>query len=459
MKEDKLDFLIMYEITTRELESIILLGEELKKRGYSVEYFSFEWANLKKYIQNRRYIKKYHNKVEVVLMPSLYHDTEVYSLVYYVCGECRQIVNLRWEQSFTKKEEEDLDNYYYPHGDAKFAYHVCWGKATYNNLIKTNIEKSRLILSGPLHMDFLREEFQGYFMDKTTLFKHYNLPMDKKSILYISSFAISSMSDRQIESEEKNAGESLYSSFIHHQKQSREITLRWIEEVLREKDCTFIYRPHPVENVLEDLKDLEQRYENFHVIAEYSVKQWILISDCIVTWMSTSIAEAFFAKKACLVARPIPFSDENEVTIYQNAKITDNKKEFLENILDVKENSISEEVIKAYYDVTDIPSYIRLSNELEKIYKEKAISFPWNEQKIKKFSKKRLKYIFQSILVSVYIPCIDIIGKIRKKTGISFGKLINGRADGYQEAQRKKYTKLASQKLIQELSNKIQEFI
>ena len=101
----KYDFLIMYEVTTREMESIILLGNELKSRGYTVDYFSFEHCNLKKYLQNKKIIKKYHNNVEVVLMPSLYHDKEVYYLVNYVCGNCKNIVNLRWEQTFNYQND------------------------------------------------------------------------------------------------------------------------------------------------------------------------------------------------------------------------------------------------------------------------------------------------------------------------------------------------------------------
>lgn len=457
MKKDKIDFLIMYEVTTRELESIILLGNELKQRGYSVEYFSFEHSNLKKYLQNKKHIKKYYDNVEIVLMPSLYHDKEVYHLVHYVCGNCKNIVNLRWEQAFTYKNEKDFNGYQYPHGDARMGYHLCWGNASRENMISAGINDSKLLLCGPIHMDFLREQFCDYYVDKKQLFMQYNLPIDKKSVLYISSFALASMTERQLQREEENAGRTLFDrEQIKHQKESRRITLEWIEELLKEDSCTFIYRPHPVENVLEDLAELEDKYENFHVISEHSVKQWILQCDVITTWISTSIVEAFFAGKSCLIVRPLPIAKENEMPLYKDSNIIDSKEKFLNGVKADSEISVSEKVIRNYYDCNEIPSYIRLSNMLEKIHADDEQFFPWDSDKIKSFESKKWYYILQSALVSVYIPIINLMGIIREKTGVSWGKL-NKRVESYRKAQTVKHTKLASDETIQNLTERIKK--
>lgn len=455
----KIDFLIMYEVTTRELESIILLGNELKKRGYSVDYFSFEYANLKKYLQNKKHIKKYYNNVEVVLMPSLYHDKEVYYLVQYVCGKCKNIVNLRWEQAFTYKNEKDYNSYQYPHGDAKFGYHLCWGNASRENMICAGVKDSKLLVSGPIHMDFLREQFKDYYYSKEELFSKYDISPDKKCVLYISSFALATMTERQLEREEENAGRTLFDrEQIKHQKQSRYTTLEWIEELLKENTCNFIYRPHPVENVLGDLAELEAKYDNFHVISEHSVKQWILRCDVITTWISTSIVEAFFAGKSCLIVRPLPILEENEMPLYKDSQIVDSKEKFLDNINKETELSVSEKVIRDYYDFSDIPSYIRLSDELEKIYADDINVFPWHEEKIKEFNSKKWYFILQSILVSIYVPIINAMGVIREKMGMSWGPL-NRRVESYRKAQTVKHTKLASDETIQNLTERILKYM
>lgn len=453
-----IDFLIMYEIKTRELESIVLLGDELKKRGYSVEYLSFEHVNLKKYLQNKKYIDKYYNNVNVVITPSLYHDKEVYNLVYYVCGKCKNIVNLRWEQSYTFKEEEDLDNYYYPHGDAKLGYHVCWGRETHTNFLKSGVAEEKLILSGPIHMDFLRPEFKEYYYNKTKLFSKYNIPLDKKTVLYISSFAISTMTDRQIQLEEEVTGQSLYNNKVSRDRESQRLTFEWIEELLKKNNCYFIYRPHPVENSVDKLKYLEDKYENFKVIFDYSVKQWIINCDIITTWMSTSIAEAFFANKSCSIVRPLPFAREDEVTIYKDAKIITSKSEFLENIFKDEYTSVSKKVITSYYNVTDVPSYIRLSNKLEEIYSSEYL-FNWDEQKINSFNRKKWHFILQSLLLYIYIPTINFLGKIRAKFNFSFGKRINGRVDSFRKSLSSIDRKLIKDEEFEEVSNKLKKIL
>lgn len=454
----KIDFLIMYEVTTRELESIVLLGNELKNRGYSVEYFSFEYANLKKYFQNKKEIKKYYNNVEIVLMPSLYHDKEVYYLVHYVCGKCRNIVNLRWEQVFTIKNENNLDCYHYPHGDARKAYHMCWGQEIYNNMMKAGVDSSKLLLSGPIHMDFLREEFDNYYLEKENLYNSYELPLDKKCVLYISSFAIASFSAQQVKREEENAGQALFGDAVSRQQITRAKTLEWIEELLKKDSCTFIYRPHPVENVLGDLKELEAKYSNFRVISDYSVKQWILCSDVVTTWMSTSIAEAYFAKKSCLILRPDPLEGDNEVCLYKDAKLIDNKEDFLAAVNKEVELSISEDVLRSYYDVDVIPSYIRFSDQLEKVYMDRDNVFPWDEAKIAEFNSKKWYFALQSVLVFIYIPIIECMGKLREKYGVSWGKM-NRRVDSYMKAQSTKHIKLATETTINNISEQIKKCV
>ncbi len=454
----KYDFLIMYEVTTREMESVILLGNCLKSRGYTVDYFSFEHANLKKYLQNKKIIKKYHNNVEVVLMPSLYHDKEVYYLVNYVCGKCKNIVNLRWEQTFNYQNEKNYDSYHYPHGDARKGYHLCWGENSYECMQKAGVDRSKLLLCGPVHLDFLRPQFKDYYYSREELFEKYDIPVDKKCVLFISSFAIATRTQRQVKLEEASAGQALFGDAVAKQQITRNAYLEWIEALLQKNTCTFIYRPHPVENVLGDLEELCQKYDNFRVISDYSVKQWILRCDAITTWVSTSIAEAFYAGKTCLIARPHKIDEKEDMCLYKDSKILYTKEEFV-NAADKKaELTVSPQVMREYYDYGETPSYIRLCDQLERIIADKEDKFPWDDEKIKEFNSHKLGFIMQSILVGIYIPLLNLMGIIREKTGISYGPL-NKRVDSYRKSLTVRHIKLASDSTIEELSKKIEKFM
>ena len=155
-----LDFLIFYEVKNREFESIVLLGDELRKRGYSVDYFSFfEYDNVEKR-------KKFFNKVKIAVVPSLYNDYELLSAIYAVTGKVKNIVNLRWEQVFQIWRDQKFDSYVYPKEHAKLAYHFCWGAHAFNRLRESGISEKNLFVTGPLQMDVLRPEFREYYQTK-----------------------------------------------------------------------------------------------------------------------------------------------------------------------------------------------------------------------------------------------------------------------------------------------------
>ena len=69
------------------------------------------------------------------------------------------------------------------------------------------------------------------------------------------------------------------------------------------------------------------KHSNFHLITNYSVKQWITVSDTLFSWMSTSIAEIYFANKSCFVVRPFPIEWEYDPVIYENCKGEEKEKQ------------------------------------------------------------------------------------------------------------------------------------
>lgn len=424
-----IDFLIMYEVKSRELESIVLLARELRARGYSVDFLSFDNTGINMYFQNRGLLKKYKNNVRVVLTPSLYHDEEMYQLVYYVCGKCENVVNLRWEQVFSMKSQFDYDSYFYPHDDAKLAYHVCWGKMPYRNLLECGVPEDNLLLTGPMQMDFLKVPLNNYYMSRDDLLSRYNIDIRKKVLLYISSFVLASITERQFNVEKDILGEEYYNNKrLSDARESFLTTLEWLEQTLQDENTYVIYRPHPSEHESAELFALSKKYQNFLIVSDFSVKQWILASDVVVTWKSTSIAEAFFANTPCIIARPVPFEDGEDMSTYENADFVTAYEDYREKATGQLQFSVSSEIIKSYYDVTDTPSYVRLCDELEGIIKSDH-RFPWNEQKINQYNQIKKKFMIKSVMIYIYVPLMLYIGKQRSKHNLNFGNYINTRAD------------------------------
>ena len=159
-----------------------------------------------------------------------------------------------------------------------------------------------------------------------------------------------------------------FTDFARVNRESMAATLDWFDRYLtRHPDVQLVYRRHPSEWNSPALLALAEKHANFHVIFEYSVRQWIVAADDILIWMSTAIAEVYFAQKGCHVVRPQPIPHEFDPVIYQGAAALTSY-EALEEALAAPHGSfpIAKEVIEGYFDPAPQPAYLRMVSELRR---------------------------------------------------------------------------------------------
>lgn len=356
-----IDFLFVYEVKSRELENIVLLKYELEKRGYTIELIN-TWDYLDKKVPKF--------KAKVVIPFALYNDGTFKFISTYI-EKIDKLVNLYWEQVGSNREETDQTALFFLEGIAKQAVNVCWGNKTYTRLSKScGIREENLILAGHLSLDFLRKELVDYYDSKEILFSKYNIPMDKKICLFISSFSYVNLPEtisNQINDENYSV-----ENFIKISVNSQKKIIDWIARYLEQyKDTIFIYRPHPAESSNIELLKMAQKYKNFRVISELSVKQWILVSDIVYNWYSTSIAEIYAAKKPCYILRPIEMPKEMDLGIFSNAEFITKYTEFEKSTVSNQYYfPVKKEKIEEYYYMDDKEAaYIKICNKLEEVYK------------------------------------------------------------------------------------------
>ena len=348
---------------------ICLLKAELERRNYTVDIVQYCSPDTLRYMFGK--------KPRVVLVYALYGNTELRYHVYRICGKIRKIVNLQWEQVLNSDNIEK--GYSVPKDYASKAVHICWGTERQKHLQKGGV--AHAIVTGALQMDFLREPLRLYYDTKESCFEKYNIPKNKIVLLYISSFSYVAI--------EKNSGQYKYVSKFFESKMVDEIcsfqrkakskTLQWFEKLLQKKvNIYIIYRPHPAEKEADDLKQMESKYENFRVISEESVKQWILVVDKIYTMYSTSIAEAFFADKLCQILRPVPIPEEYDACIYKNADYITTYEEFKTSleVQSLQHFPIKPKEFYGYYENTT--AYINICDLLETMLKSDAYDMPDN---------------------------------------------------------------------------------
>lgn len=389
-----IDFLILYEIPNRELESDILLMKELNRRGFSTQLEVFPFVKI---AQLR---KKYQGNVRVLLIHSAYNEEVLFNLVYEVFGKVQKIVNLQWEQIRSKKWEDDYTSFLYPKGCARNVKHVCWGIRLAECLKKYGIEEKNIYLTGPMQMDTLRKEYDYLYISRRDLANKYGINICKRIVLIISSFSMVDAEERTIKEIMHNLGEEYVRYIIKISSESRSRLLQWIDKACSERtDCELIYRPHPEELKSSEIGNLQIKHENFKVISDYGVKQWIRIADKILVWNSTSAGEAFAAGKNFDVVRPINIGEHNNILFEYNKNYIESYGEFLKCIN--SDNGYDTSGIARYYDIGEKPAHVRLAERLEEYIRDRQDVFFWSKELIRKcrlwMVKKRMVHLLARI--------------------------------------------------------------
>ncbi|MCL2313495.1 MAG: hypothetical protein FWC41_13645 [Firmicutes bacterium] len=390
----KVDFLFIYETKARELENICLLKYELEKRGYSVLFIN-TWY----------YLNKAAPKIDahVVVAFALYNNA-LYNFVNKYCCRIKKIINLQWEQIGTIADEKNPLSAFFIKGFPQKAVHLAWGQKISDRLLSLGVNKRNIKVTGHIGMDFLNEKLLPYYMTREKLFKLYNIPPDKKVCLFISSFTSADISFADDSEDEKLGKTDIitqnkklsmidFDKFIDISTLSKKYILEWIMEILKKhEDLIFIYRPHPAEYISDEFLSLTDTSENFFIISEHSVKQWILSSDIITTWYSTSLAEIFFAKKSCYILRPVNIPFEMDLGIYENAEYITNYADF-ETVLDSKSYHfpVNETFIREYYTQNDKLNYINACDIFEEVLKDDSYKLPVFQSFFRNL-KNKIKY-------------------------------------------------------------------
>ncbi len=380
-KKRKLDFLFLYEHVVREYESLLLLKQELEKRGYTVEIMQL--------LARKRLRYRTCKKPEVLVSSCMYDDEAINSHVYNNVGVCNKVVNLHWEQMLSDTQEDGA--WFNMGGNAKKCIQTCWGKKTAQRLVKNGMPERNCPVTGAIMMDFYTPQFNGYYKTKPELCREHGLDATQKLMLYISSFGYASMTDEEVNELSLMAGED-FTGFAKTNRESMAKTLEWFDRYLTaNSDTQLVYRRHPSEWQSEELFALCKKHKNFHVIFSDSVRQWIVASDKIFIWMSTAIAEVYFANKSCSILRPQPIGHEFDPVIYKDAAYITNYTQFTAAANEHGSFPIDKDIIEGYFDKSDVPAYKRLANLLEDVYNSQPYDTPFSPPFKPKFNA--LKYI------------------------------------------------------------------
>lgn len=201
------------------------------------------------------------------------------------------------------------------------------------------MDPKKVKVIGHVGMDFLRDELRGYYLSKEELLQQYDIDVNKKIYLFASPFFSDTLDESYLNKMCTRFGEGWRQYYFEYMLKSKAIILEWISKICESrKDIVFIYRPHPAE-ISYQAEKLEKKLDNFRVIGDKSIKQWIVISDKVYTGNSSTFVEAFLARKMCYMIFPIEPSEDYELEMINGADKIKTFEAFEKSIFEVGGNS------------------------------------------------------------------------------------------------------------------------
>lgn len=354
-KSDIVDFVFVYEVKNREVQAISIIGYELIKRGYTVEYVS-AWHELHR--------SGHRVKAKVAILFEGYNDNVIKFALSFI-ERCDKAFNMQWEQLLSPRCLES-DSIYYLKGSAKCIYHCSWGEKNHRHLVDVcGIPEEKIVLAGHVGHDFLRPQLKGYYRTRESIFKEFGLDTNRRVILFIASFPpmIQKEGLSMATNESRRVGQ-----------ESRVKVIEWFKRYQKENSgCTIIYRPHPTEHLTDEfIQDLASDGD-IRIISDYSIQQWIDIVDDILVWRSTSMADIYMAHKGCLYLNPVELPKRFEYFMMNNARRVTSYEEFTDGLNGDYQFPISDEVMNDYYLIDDTPVYVKIVDKLVKIYEDDSV--------------------------------------------------------------------------------------
>lgn len=410
----ELDFLFIYEHKVRELENLCLMKYELDRRGYRTKII---------------YVDDAHNALEdrpvyyaKVLCTMACYDN--YTLYWHTKEFVKfdKVIDLQWENIVYEKDENREGAYKNYWGIGKDVVHVSWGNQNVRRLLNVaHLDEKKVKLTGHVGMDFLKEPLSKYYLSKEELFEKYELPMDKKVILFASPYFGDSLPDNYIQGMCKSFGED-WIDYYEFMCTSQKIVLQWFEKICTEMTNTIIiFRPHPG-HPSKMAEKLVRKCPNFRIIAGESVKQWILVCDKIYTGNSSVVVEAFFAKKICQLLFPLPVTPGFELKLIADSKKITSYEEFYQSILaDKEEFPTPEKSIEDIYLIDwEKPNYVKFADVAEEVLRDDYYSL--TKRQLWKYREYTPKQSLVRIFAAIK-PLYDLYLLLLKNTKIKWKPL------------------------------------
>lgn len=394
-----MDVILYYENVNREIDIALLIKNRLKKKGKKIKLRNINTDMYKSIVFDRP---------KLILIPWCYDNKNFHYFMRFnsIKNNVPIIFNLHYEQVLNKATYDFI----LPKENALKMYHLSWGEAFTEELIKRGVDRRLILESNNPRMDFYKPPYSLLNKSKGELADEFNLDKNKKWIMFAENFNTKDREEARIDDLTKRGRKGL----IALKKEAQlvyKLSTKWLESLMKKTDAEVIYRLHPSSNIknYEEVIKLTKKYNNFHVISNYDIKDWIINIDILNVWRSTTACEAVYAnKKINIIKRKNEVLDGNNIEILEGTKCVTSEEEFIAENSNFELGEVNEAIRKnmtRYYKYDDMATIENIVQKVCEILDNKndPVKLMYKEMEFKTNKLERTKlYIFERIILLLY---------------------------------------------------------
>ncbi|WP_201523463.1 glycosyltransferase family protein [Aliarcobacter butzleri] len=331
----KVDVIFFVEHKDRELDSIKHIADKLKKMfNYKSVILSVNFHLHYLFLYRPKLVVSFYissvNHHPIPIIKMLYPDVKYLSMNW---EQLLSPINLEFKKPRDKFTKEII-------------YHIAWDKNYFNYLVENNVKIENVNVTGNISLLLLKQtidkEKERYYDE---LDKKYSLSKYKRIIFFPMNLAWAFFNEKDLSSRVQ-LGYDINTLNEHHElaKMYLKKLLNWVSlssHILN--DYLFVIRPHPYiteDDYIEAFKSFNLNINKNVVISkEYTIKEWLAVSDKIYSNWSTVVYDAnLMGLDSSLLS---PFPRPKWLNVNWNDQVL-NIKDYKKFIEDLKRNNIKE---------------------------------------------------------------------------------------------------------------------
>jgi surface carbohydrate biosynthesis protein len=389
----KLDVYGLYEHKVRELDSLVILKLYLSKYNYNMKIrdiiFSYKEGKAKFY-------------PKILLLPFLHNDVSK----RYVANNPYNIINMHWEQVGSKNSQNFFVKNNLKTNNIK---HISWSPFFTKLLInKSGIKRENIWEVGNPKADLLSDKFIKSYTQKNTVKKYLNISKDNEYIVFVMGFSNAFVTNQYIQQVENKGGYIGYRRFIEITKRSFYKSLEIIKSLavkLKKENLIILLRPHPMTPV-SLIKKIFKNYENVRVSRDFPLHEIIYHSQGIISFNSTSVADAHIFSKPIYLLRPYNISSNFDIELFNHFNKISNENDLYNSIIKNEtqyDEKVMEKYIKRIYGSVEGNNTKKLAFNIQKLLDQNQCHNSKREIYLREHIKNYTSYSSQGILKQ-YFP-------------------------------------------------------